>query len=79
MSAATSAVSEQILKDNLQVMDGGHVTLRDGRYVICPRRSNQHIIDVNSFFAARERGYAVMDDRHDVHVTQQGWAFCGMI
>lgn len=72
-----TAVEEQVLKDTLQVVDGGYITLRGGRYVVCPRRSNQHTVGTREVYQAVERGLAVIRNLH-VHVTPAGWAFCGL-
>lgn len=74
---AAAAVHDQVLKDTLQVVDGGYIALRSGRYVVCPRRSNQHIVGTHEVFEAVQRGLAVVRNQH-VHVTPAGWAFCGL-
>lgn len=79
MNAAVSAVQEQVLKDNISVMDGGYLALRGGQYRILSPKSNQHHIDASAFIEARDRGYAVMDAGHNIHVTAAGWAFAGRI
>lgn len=73
-----SAVQEQVLNDNLQIMDGGYITLRGGRYVVCPRCSNQHVIDTACVFQAVEAGYAYVRDRH-VHLTPAGYSRLGAL
>ncbi len=70
-----TALQQQVLKDNLQVMDGGYIALRGGRYVVCPRRSNQHTIPTPAVFQAIEAGFAILNNRH-VRLTEQGKAFC---
>ena len=75
---AAAAVHEQVLKDTLQVVDGGYITLRGGRYVVCPRRSNQHTIATGPVYEAVERGLAVVQNR-TVLVTPAGWAFAGAL
>lgn len=77
--ATSNAVTEQQLKDDLQIMEGGHLTLRDRHYVVCPRRSNQHVVDAAALFTAIERGYARLAEKHTVRVTPEGWAFCGLL
>lgn len=72
-----SAVAEQRLKDDLQIMEGGYLALRSGQYVVCPRRSNQHVVDANALFTAIERGYAKLAEKRTVRITPEGWAFCG--
>lgn len=67
-----------IMRENLQLMDGGYLTQRDRHYVVLPRHTNQHTIDAGTFFEAQRLGLAVMDNKHNVHVTEQGWAFCGL-
>lgn len=67
-----------LMQENLQLMDGGYLTKRDRQYVICPRHTNQHTIDASAFFTARSMGLVTMDSQHNVHVTEQGWAFCGL-
>lgn len=73
-----TALEQQVLKDNLQVMDGGYITLRGGRYVVCPRRSNQHTIATGPVYEAVQRGFAVVNNR-TVRVTPEGWAFAGQL
>lgn len=70
-----TALQQQVMKDNLQVMDGGYIALRGGRYVVCPRRSNQHTIATPAVFQAVEAGLALLRGRQ-VFLTDQGKAFC---
>lgn len=72
-----TAVEEQVLKDTLQIMDGGYIALRSGHYCVLPRHTNKHTISTHDAYLAVERGLAVIRNQH-VHVTEQGWAFCGL-
>lgn len=73
-----NALQEQVLKDNLQIMDGGYIGLRGGHYVVHPRHTNQHVVPTGGIFEAIERGFAKLDNR-TVRVTPAGWAFCGLV
>jgi hypothetical protein len=77
MAAALSAVEHQVLVDTLQVVDGGYITIRSGRYCVCPRHTNQHTVGTHEVFMALERGLVAIRNQH-VHVTPAGWAFCGL-
>lgn len=72
-----TSIEAQLLADSLVIMDGGYIALRSGRYCVLPRKSNQHTVSTHDAFLAVERGYAVIRNQH-VHVTPQGWAFCGL-
>lgn len=73
-----NAIERQMLIDDLLVMDGGCVTLRDGRSVVRPRVGN-HTISSDRFREAVRLGYAVVSNPHNtVRVTEAGWAFAGM-
>lgn len=75
---AAAAVQEQVLRDTLQVVDGGYIALRSGHYCVLPRHTNQHTVATGPVFEAVERGFAVVRNR-TVRVTDAGWAFAGMI
>lgn len=75
-----TALEEQLLRDNLQVMNGGCLGIRDGRHVVHPRVGD-HPISIAPLAQAVEKGYAVVqgDRNHTICLTPAGWAFCGAL